>query len=99
MAHEAQLIVDKVLAQSLLHMRERSEEEQQNNRGRFIESENDEWKGETSVKWPKISEFTDETVGIEKINEYIEKVNAKFISKSRSIRIFQGMENNTRWSR
>ncbi len=88
MAHEAQRIVDKVLEQSLLHMRERTGEEYQNDRGRFIESENEQWKGETSVKWPKISEFTDENVGLEKINEYIEKVTAKFVSKSKSIRVF-----------
>jgi hypothetical protein len=84
LAHEAQRIVDQVLEQSLVHMRETMGEENSNDRGQFIESENDQWKGEAVVRWPKISEFTDANVGLEKINEYIEKVIGKFCNQIKS---------------
>ena len=52
-------------------------------RGRFIESENDEWKKRTQKKslmnWPTIAEFTNENIGLEKITEYIEKVTKELI--------------------
>jgi hypothetical protein len=57
-----------------------------NQRGRFVESENDEWQrnrqGQSSVQWPTIAEFTNEKVGVEKINEYIEKVNEQLVFES-----------------
>ncbi|CAF3331824.1 unnamed protein product [Rotaria socialis] len=82
LAFAAQRIVDQVLSQSLLHINNALDsnlDENKNNqqRGRFIELENDEWQnkrqGQTAVKWPTIAEFTNEHVGIEKITEYIEK--------------------------
>ncbi len=78
LAYEAQRIVDEVLSQSLLYIREiiiSDENENKNHRNRFIELENNQWQRESIVKWPTIAEFTDENVGLEKINEYIEKVN------------------------
>jgi len=83
LAHEAQRIVDQVLVQSLLHIRETSLEENENEQERFIELENNQWQGESIVRWPRISEFTDENVGLEKIHEYIEKVIDNFIIKSK----------------
>ncbi len=75
LAYEAQRIVDQVLTQSLLYIRETIQDENENQRSRFIELENDQWKQESIVKWPTIAEFIDENVGLEKIKEYIEKVN------------------------
>jgi hypothetical protein len=43
-----------------------------NQRGRFIELETDEWQRTSTGKWPTIAEFTNENVGLKKINEYIE---------------------------
>ncbi|CAF2375672.1 unnamed protein product [Rotaria sp. Silwood2] len=81
-AYEAQRIVDQVLAQSLLNVYNTSDTNLNANRnnherGRFIELENDEWQkksqGQSIVRWPTIDEFTHENVGLDKINEYIEK--------------------------
>ncbi|CAF3683014.1 unnamed protein product [Rotaria socialis] len=91
LAFAAQRIVDQVLSQSLLHINNALDsnlDENKNNqqRGRFIELENDEWQnkrqGQTAVKWPTIAEFTNEHVGIEKITEYIEKVLNKYYPRA-----------------
>lgn len=98
-AYEAQRIVDQVVAQSLLHLREANlSETTGNTRGRFIESENEPWQEKSSVQWPTIGEFTSEDIGIEKIHEYIEKV-ITHSSSSSLIDRFLGMENHTRWTR
>lgn len=90
LANEAKVIVDKVITQSLDCLKNTTDanfDDNTNNRqrGRFIELENDEWKNKTEsqtpVKWPTIAEFMNEHVGIEKINEYIEKVLLKFANK------------------
>ena len=80
-------------------------------KNRFIQSEN-EGKTErySSVQWPTIGEFTDEKIGLDKINEYIEKVMLTtiicfFFLESHPpgiispIMHFKGMENIVRWSR
>ncbi|CAF0971552.1 unnamed protein product [Adineta steineri] len=73
-AHEAHSIVDLLVQQSLTHVNDTNDTENHVQRGRFIELENDaKISGHASVQWPKISEFTNEKVGVEKINEYIEK--------------------------
>ncbi|CAF3390088.1 unnamed protein product [Rotaria sp. Silwood1] len=81
-AYEAQRIVDQVLAQSVLNLHNTSDAHLNDNRNnherdRFIELENDEWRknsqGKSIVRWPTIAEFTNENIGLEKINEYIEK--------------------------
>lgn len=98
LAYEAQRIVDQVVAQSLLHLREANLSENIGNvRGRFLESENQPWQDKSAVQWPTIGEFDSEEVGIEKIHEYIEKVIVHL--RSSPIEIFVGMENHTRWSR
>ena len=75
LAYEAQRIVDQIVAQSLLHLREANLSENVGNaRGRFLESENQSWQDKSPVQWPTIGEFESEEVGIEKIHEYIEKV-------------------------
>lgn len=83
LAYEAERIVDQVLVQSLLHVRDANDNiadtnQDNHQRGRFIELENEKWQTKTqeesTVKWPTIAEFTDKNVGLEKINEYIEKV-------------------------
>lgn len=52
-----------------------NDEELNIERGRFIVSENAaKTQAHTTVHWPTIAEFTDESVGLQKINEYIEKV-------------------------
>ncbi|CAF3732477.1 unnamed protein product [Rotaria magnacalcarata] len=80
-AHEAHRIIDQLVNQSLTHVNDTNETSDPNNeeyniqRGRFIVLENEtKTQGQTSIRWPTIVEFTDEKVGIEKINEYIEKV-------------------------
>lgn len=79
-AHEAQRIVAQVIAQSLVHLRETTPSEDTGNvRGRFLESENQSERDTSRVQWPKIGEFTSEDVGIDKIQEYIEKVNYSFV--------------------
>ncbi len=86
LVHEAQRIVDQVLTQSLLHIRETIADENRtkDDRGRFIELENDQWSGEATVTWPTIGEFNNENVGLEKLHEYIEKVKREFVGKSKS---------------
>ena len=81
-AEEAHRIIDQLVNQSLAHVNDSEEISNQENeenaieRGRFIESENEaKSKDYTTVQWPSIAEFTDENIGLEKINEYIEKVN------------------------
>jgi hypothetical protein len=80
-AREAHRIIDQLVNQSLAHVNDTVEISEQENvetpdsRGRFIESENEAKTHEQlSVQWPSIAQFTDEKVGIDKINEYIEKV-------------------------
>lgn len=89
------------MAQSLLYMRETvlNEYENKNSRDRFTESENDQWERKSIVQWPTIAEFIDKNVGLEKINEYIEKVNEDFKYNLNNKFFYQGMENNIRWSR
>ncbi|CAF3024878.1 unnamed protein product [Rotaria socialis] len=79
-AHEAHRIIDQLVSQSLTHVNDTNEISDPNNeeyniqRGRFIVLENEtKTQGQTSIRWPTIAEFADEKVGIEKINEYIEK--------------------------
>ncbi|UJR10470.1 hypothetical protein I4U23_014674 [Adineta vaga] len=79
LAYEAHRIVDEVVAQSLVHMHDKTidQTEEKNERGRFIESENDheqeKTEGYSVVQWPTIEEFKNTNIGLEKINEYIEK--------------------------
>ncbi|UJR35433.1 hypothetical protein I4U23_028190 [Adineta vaga] len=77
LAHEAKCIVDRLIQQSSAHIRQTvnvNDTEHTNDRGRFIELENEARTSEhVVIRWPKISEFTDESVGKEKIYEYIEK--------------------------
>ncbi len=58
-------------------MREKisDEDENKNQRNRFIELEDNQWQGKSTIQWPKISEFIDENIGLKKIQEYIETVN------------------------
>ncbi|CAF1316763.1 unnamed protein product [Adineta ricciae] len=69
LAHEAHRIVDEVVAQSLVHMS--SDKEEPKDRGRFVELENTQ--EQSNVQWPTIEEFKNTNVGLEKINEYIDK--------------------------
>jgi len=80
-AHEAHRIIDQLVNQSIAHVNDtveisdQNDEESQGERGRFIELENEpKLQEQSSMQWPSIAEFTDEKLGIEKINEYIEKV-------------------------
>jgi hypothetical protein len=80
-AHEAHLIIDQLVNQSLAHVNDTvglsdgDDEENPIQRDRFIELENEaKIQEQSSVQWPSIAEFTDEKIGLEKINEYIEKV-------------------------
>ena len=74
MAHEARALIDLLIQQSLAHVKE-TVSDGNSQRGRFIELENDARTSEhVTVQWPKIAEFVNEHVGVEKINEYIEKV-------------------------
>ncbi len=80
-AHEAHLIIDQLVNQSLAHVNDTvalsdgDDEETPIQRDRFIELENEaKIQEQSSVRWPSIAEFTDEKIGLEKINEYIEKV-------------------------
>ncbi len=71
-AHEARLIIDQLVNQSLAHV---NDEKSYTQRDRFIELENEaKTPGQISVQWPTIAQFTDAKIGVEKINEYIEKV-------------------------
>ncbi|CAF0876558.1 unnamed protein product [Rotaria sordida] len=79
-AHEAHLIIDQLVKQSLAHVNDTKETSDENNeeyniqRDRFVVLENEaKTNGQISVHWPSIAEFTNEKIGIEKINEYIEK--------------------------
>jgi len=79
-AHEAHCIIDQLVNQSLAHVHDTVEISDQENeespiqRGRFIELENEgKTEKHSPVRWPSIAEFTNEKIGIEKINEYIEK--------------------------
>jgi len=58
-------------------MREKisDEDENKNQRNRFIELEDNQWQEKLTIQWPKISEFIDENIGLKKIQEYIETVN------------------------
>ncbi len=78
---EARRIIDQLINQSLAHVNDTVDVSEQENveipfsRGRFIESENEVKAHDQSfVQWPSIVQFTNENIGIEKINEYIEKV-------------------------
>jgi len=77
-AHEAHLIIDQLVNQSLAHVNDTddiNDEKSNTQRDRFIELENEaKTPGQTSVQWPTIAQFTDAKIGVEKINEYIEKV-------------------------
>ncbi|CAF3665243.1 unnamed protein product [Adineta steineri] len=79
LAYEAKRVVDQVLTQSFVHMSDTITDNNENNphRERFIELENDQSQTkiqeESIVKWPTIEEFTNTNIGLEKINEYIDK--------------------------
>ncbi|CAF0875818.1 unnamed protein product [Rotaria sp. Silwood1] len=80
-SREAHRIIDQLVNQSLAHVNDTKETSDENNeeyniqRDRFIILESEgKTKGHSSVRWPSIAEFTHEKIGVEKINEYIEKV-------------------------
>lgn len=80
-AHEAHRIIDQLVHQSLAHVNDTltttdtNDDKSHGRRDRFIELENEpKIPGHISVRWPTIAEFTDAKVGVQKINEYIEKV-------------------------
>jgi len=84
-AHEAHRIIDELVNQSIAHVNDtieisdQDDGENRDERGRFIEFENDaKTQEQSSIRWPSIAEFTDAKIGIEKINEYIEKVINEF---------------------
>ncbi|CAF2381456.1 unnamed protein product [Rotaria sp. Silwood2] len=79
-AHEAHRLIDQLVNQSLAHVNDtkktfdETNEEYNIQRDRFVILENEaKTKGQTSVRWPSIAEFTNAKIGVEKINEYIEK--------------------------
>jgi hypothetical protein len=79
--HEAHRIIDQLVNQSLAYVNDTIDISEQENvevpisRGRFIESEDEaKMHDQSSLQWPSIAQFTNEKIGIEKINEYIEKV-------------------------
>lgn len=74
----AHRIIDQLVRETLAHVNDLEEQDNvqiESETNRFIQSEN-EGKTErySTVQWPTIGEFTDEKIGLDKINEYIEKV-------------------------
>ena len=85
-----------MVAQSLVHMD--NDKEEPRDRGRFVELENTQ--EQSNVQWPTIEEFKNTNVGLEKINEYIDKVKfSRFDSQSKLNTCLSAMENITERSR